>query len=138
MFGFGKQKRMQGLWEDIAGKLHNVLPFPRYLNDGHVPESLKNNNYVLGYHFGLCLNLYTESVKGRTNLEEQGFVLMNALAIALEMDAQEVFQRLDPLMANPDADFKRGFEHANSAYDLIGEGDVTAFLEFNENIRGNY
>ena len=138
MFGFGKQRRMRRLWEEIGARLRDVLAFPRQMNDGQVPESLKKNNYVLGYHFGLCLNLYIESVRGRKETEEQGFVLANALAIALEVDAHEVGQRLEPLMANPDSEFTRGFNHANSAYAQIDTGDVTAFKEFNDNIRGRY
>ena len=50
MFGFGKQNRLRRLSEDIGAKLRNVLAFPRHMNDGKVPESLKKNNYVLGYH----------------------------------------------------------------------------------------
>ena len=129
---------MRRLWEDIGARLRDILAFPRHMNDGQVPESLKKNHYVLGYHSGLCLNLYIESVRGRTETKEQGFVLMNALAIALEVDAQEVGQRLEPLMANPDGEFTRGFDHANSAYARIGTGDVTALKEFNDNIRERY
>ena len=41
-------------------------------------------------------------------------------------------------MTNPDADFELGFEHALSAFTLMGENDETAFKEFNDNIRGEY
>jgi hypothetical protein len=138
MFGLGKQRRIQRLSENIAACLHNALAFPRRMNNGQVPESLRNDNYVLGYHFGLCLSLYIESVNGWTEPEEQGFVLMNALAIALDNDAHTVGQKLEPLMASPDSEFTRGFDHANSAYARVATGDVTAFMEFNENIRACY
>ena len=138
MFGFGQKDRMKNLWEDIGTQLQNILAFPRQMNRGHVPESLKSNNYVIGYHFMMCMNLYIRAVKGKSNTEEQGFVLMNALAMALGMGATEVGNMLDPLMANPDSEFTKGTEDANVAFGMLLDGDSDAFLEFNNRIRGTY
>ncbi|MHA1570857.1 MAG: hypothetical protein ACTSWM_03470 [Alphaproteobacteria bacterium] len=138
MFGLGKKKHMHQFSVDAGTNLRNVLAFPRHVNDGQIPESLKNDNYVLGYHFGLALNLYLKFAKGQNEAAEQGFFLMNALAIALEVDAREVGNRLEPLMENPDSKFKLGFDHAQSAFTKMEIGDNTAFKEFNESIRGRY
>ena len=138
MFGFGKNKRMQRLWETIGAQLRNCLAFPRGVNDGRVPNSLKEDHYVIGFHFMLCLNFYVESVKGKTDPEEQGFVLINALAIALDSNGKDVGAILEPLMANPDESFTLGTEHANTAYEKVGQGDTSALEEFNRNIRGKY
>lgn len=129
---------MKKLWESVGLQLRDILAFPRYMNGGSVPDGLKTSNYVLGYHFMMCLNLYVGAVKGRTNPEEQGFVLANSLALALEMDAHDIGQRLERLMTNPDSDFTRGTEDANRAFEKLMGGNNTAFMEFNSNIRGSY
>jgi len=86
----------------------------------------------------MCMNLYVQAVGGRTDPEEQGFVMMNALSYALERDADELTEALEPLMASPDDAFSLGAEHANTAYEKIAQGDHRAFEEFNENIRSKY
>lgn len=138
MFGVEKNKRMRKRWETIGGQLRDLLAFPRSMNDDRIPDTLKYDHYVLRFHFMMCLNLYIESVKGRTDPEEQGFILINVLAIALESDAQDIDTELTPLMANPDDAFSRGAEHANLAYEMLVRGDQSAFEEFNRNIRNKY
>ena len=86
----------------------------------------------------MSLNLHIHFAGGRPDVEEQGFVMLNSIAIALELDAEEVFETLDPLMSNPTADFQRGVDHANTAFEKIAAGDVTAHKEFNDNMRGSY
>lgn len=134
MFGFGK-KKMEIVWNEIAIKLRNVTPFQRYANDGKFPDSLKNNNYVLGYHFMLALNLYIIEVRGKTSPEEQGFILANSLSITLEIDAHALAERLESLMANPDTEFIKGTDDANSAFEMLEQNNDLAFAKFLNTIR---
>ncbi|MEZ5588973.1 MAG: hypothetical protein R3E46_18050 [Sedimenticolaceae bacterium] len=129
---------MKKMWESIGSQLLDILAFPRHMNGGQVPTSLQNNNYVLGYHFMMCMNLYISAVQCKTNPEEQGFVLMSSLAIALGMEPTEIGKKLEPLMSNPDSEFTMGTEDANAAFALLLDGSSDAFLEFNNKIRGRY
>ena len=115
-----------------------ILAFPRRINGGEVPDSLKNDHYVIGYHFMMCLNLYLSEVEGKTDAEEQGFVLAGSLAIALEMDASQIKEILPPLMADPDDEFTKGTEDANAAFAKVTDGDMDAFFEFNNQIQEKY
>ena len=108
------------------------------MNGGQVPDSLKDNHYVLGFHFMLCQNFYAESVKGKIDPEELGFVLLNGLGIALDSDATDINAILEPLAASPDESFTLGTMHANNAYEKLVQGDTSALEEFNRNIRGKY
>jgi hypothetical protein len=108
------------------------------MNGDRVPDSLKNDHYVLGFHFMMCLKLYAETVRGKVDPEEQGFVLINALSMALERDARELAEQLEPLMSMPDEAFSVGADDGNAAYNRLGQGDANPFDEFNQNIRGKY
>ena len=134
MFGLGK-KKIDVIWKEIAVKLRNISTFQRYSNDGRFPEHLKNNHYVLGYHFMMALNLYIVEIKGKVNTEEQGFVLTNSLSLALEMDASTVGGILEPLMANPDIEFTKGTEDANEAFEMLEQNNELAFAKFNNAIK---
>ncbi|MBI4684092.1 MAG: hypothetical protein HY755_02720 [Nitrospirae bacterium] len=130
---------MKKLWDSIGMQLRDILAFPRQMNGGNVPDALKTNNYVLGFHYMMCIHLYHFAVKGKTDdPEEGGFVLINSVAIALEMDAHDIVQKVDRFMSNPDKDFTRGIEDAKIAFEKLQEGDTNAMFEFNKNIRGTY
>lgn len=138
MFGFGKHKKMQRRWEEIATQLRILLAFPRRMNGDRVPDALKADHYVLGFHFMVGLKLYGEAVKSKADPEEQGFVLINALSIALERDAHDLAEELEPLMKTPDEAFSLGADHGNAAYSRLRQRDERALEEFNRNIRGKY
>ena len=138
MFGIGKKKNIEKLQCVIGGRLRDVLAFPRWVNGGRVPNTLKTNSYVIGYHAMMAVNLYIDAVKGKTDVEEQGFVLANSLALALEMNAHDIAAKLENLEGAKDPDFHRGHKHANAAHQNIRNHDKTAFLEFNNNIRHLY
>ena len=137
MFG-SKTSRARKLGQRIGSQLRDILAFPRTMNGGNVPDTLRYDHYVLGYHFMMCLNLYIELKKGKTNTEEQGLVLANALPIALDREIKDLAPVLEGLMARPDDEFKLGTEHANAAYDKVSRGDTTAFQQFLGNVRGKY
>lgn len=134
----GKPTSVKNLWEGIGSQLLSILAFPRHENGGRVPEALKNSNYVLGYHFMMCMNLYTNLAQGKKDPEEAGFVLMNSLSMALEMDPVEISKKIEPLMADPDSGFKMGAEDANRAFAMFREGNGEALLDFNSKIRSAY
>jgi hypothetical protein len=133
MFGFGKSSRMKKLWTGIGTQLSDFFSYYRRDSD-EIPAELKTNSYVLGYLLRMCLYLYYDAVKGKTDVEEQGFVLANSLAIALNDDARDMSQRIQILIKNPNHDFNRGKEDAISAIEKITKGDTTAFEEFMANI----
>lgn len=134
MFGFGKASRMKKLWTEIGTQLSNLFAFHRQMNNGRVPSILKTSSYVLGYLLRMCIHLYYDAVKGKTDFEEQGIVLANSLALALDVDAHDISQRIQILVKNPDHDFNRGKEDAVRAIEKITSGDTTAFYEFTSNI----
>ena len=135
MFGFGKNKRIKELQESIGLQLRDILASTRVMNGGNIPDSLKANNYVLGFHYMMCVHLYYFAVKGKVDTEEQGFILVNSLVIALEIDAHDIAQRTERLMANPDNDFTRGMEDAKVAFEKMHRGDPSGIVTFNMNIR---
>jgi hypothetical protein len=137
MFG-SKTSRAQKLGQRIGSQLRDMLAFPRTMNGGKVPDTLRYDHYVLGYHFMMCLNLYIELKKGKTDPEEQGLVLANALPLALDREIRDLAPALEELMTTPDDEFKLGTEHANAAYDKVSRGDATAFQEFLGKIRVKY
>lgn len=138
MFGFGKTSRIKKLSESIGLQLRDILAFPRRLHGGNVPDALKANNYVLGFHYVMCLHLYFFAVKGKTDIEEQGFVLINSLTTALDMDAHDITQRVERCMGNSDKDFSRGMAEAKVAFEKLHKGDPSGIAEFSENIRYTY
>ena len=135
MFGIGNKKRVEKLYWIIGEQLKDILAFPRWLNDVRVPDALKTNSYVIGYHAMMAVNLYIDAVKGKTDVEEQGFVLANSMAIALEVDAHDIAAKLESLETTKNMEFYRGHKDANVAYQKILRHDEAAFLEFNNNIR---
>jgi len=134
MFGFGKNKK-EKLWSDVAEKLREISAFQRYANDGKFPDTLKNSNYVLGYHFMMALQLYQAMVNGRTETEEQGFVLANSLSLALEADSEFINSKVMPLIQNPDHEFSEGVQDANEAVEMLGANNNLAFAKFNNRVR---
>lgn len=134
MFGFGKTSRMKKLWTEIGTHLSNFFAFHRQMNNGRVPSMLKEDSYVLGYLLRMCIHLYYDAVKGKADFEEQGIILANSLAVALDIDAHDISQRIQSLAKNPDDNFNRGKEDAIRAIEKIRIGDTTAFEEFSINI----
>lgn len=134
MFGFNKPSRMKKLWTEIGMQLSDFFAFHRQMNNGRVPPILKTNPYVLGYLLRMCIHLYYDAVKGKTDFEEQGVVLANSLAMALDIDAHDISQRIQTLIKNPDDNFNHGKEDAIRAIEKIRIGDTTAFEEFSINI----
>ena len=138
MFGIGKKKRIEKLYHSIGEELRHILAFPRFVNGGRVPDVLTTNSYVIGFHVMMAINLYIDAVKGKTDVEEQGFVMVNSVAIALEVDAHDIAAKLESLETTKNMEFYSGHKDANVAYQKILSHDETAFLEFNNNIRHLY
>ncbi|OOY37350.1 hypothetical protein BOV90_10425 [Solemya velum gill symbiont] len=134
MFGFGK-KKIETIWNDVAIKLREITAFQRYANDGKFPNEFKDSNYVLGYHFMMALQLYIAMMNGKTNPEEQGFVLINSLSLALEVDSDIIINRVMPLIENPDAEFSEGAQDAMEAIEMLNANNDLAFAKFNNRVR---
>lgn len=137
MFGFGKSARIKRLSNDIGMKLRDILAYHRRMNDGRISDILKSSNYILGFHYMICIHLYYFAIGGKTgdDIEERGLVLMNSLAQALEMDLRDVGIRTEQLMRNPDHDFTCGMDDAKDAFEKIYTGNPTALIEFNKTVR---
>lgn len=106
------------------------------MNGGKVPDSLRNDAYVLGYLFMMCLCLYVKFVGGQTDPEEKGFVLSNSLAIALDMNARSLMAILQPQMESPSAQFQLGVNQATIDFEKIEHGDADSpYAEFRRIIR---
>jgi hypothetical protein len=135
MFGFGKRSRMKKLWENIGSQLSDLLAFYRKMNGGSVPEWLKTDKYVIGYHYMMSINLYVNAVNGRTEPEEQGFVVLNSISIALEIPAETIASIIESEVRNSYGSFHSGIRNAKDAIEKLNKGDSTAFLEFNSNLK---
>lgn len=136
MFGFGRASRIKKLSNRVGLQLRDLLAFHRHMNNGNIPSKLKESNYVLGFHYMMCIHLYYFAVKGKTDdLEELGFVLINAMAMALDMDAHAIAQLTENLMKDENKEFTRGMDEAKVAFEKMHMGDKNAVVEFSVNTK---
>lgn len=134
MFGFGKASKIKKLSNSVGLQLRDLLAFHRHMNNGNIPSKLKENNYVLGFHYMMCIHLYYFAANGKTDdLEERGFILINAMAMALDVDAHDIAQLTEKLMKDEDKEFARGMDEAKVAFEKMHSGDKDAVVEFSLN-----
>jgi len=113
MFGFNsKQDDIDSVANNISAIVSLPLTSVKNWNNGTIPNSIISDNYVLGYHFSIAAKLYSIFIKntslkeGLDGFEDQMHVVHKAIAIAFEINMQDVESKLKPLMTaevrNPD------------------------------------
>jgi hypothetical protein len=140
MFGFKKKPPLSDISDEILQRVYGILAFPRSNNDGVVPDSVIDSEYVIGFHCGLIMILYIE-LTGDIEFkhsQDWGVVLRNSLSSVFGLNDDELMQRIFPVLNNPSSEYHRGINDANDTYEMIQNNNNEAFFEFNRNIKHLY
>ena len=140
MFGFKKKPPLSDISDEILQRVYGILAFPRHNNDGVVPDSVIDSEYVIGFHMSLIATLYRE-LSGDINFNNKqnwGLVQFNVFSKVFGLNEDELLQRILPIIENPSSEATRGRNDARDAYEMIQNNNDEAFFEFNRNIKDLY
>jgi len=140
MFGFNKRKSPDEVSKFILERIYGALAHPRQHNNGVLPDSIIESEYVIGFHIALITNLNIVFTGGRNNKhpEDLGFVYLKVLSEVFGLNSTEVNQRILPFAENPSSEFNRGFDDGQEAFQSVGNNDNNAFIKFMTNIQHLY
>ena len=140
MFGFKKKKSPDEVSKLILERIYGALAHPRQHNNGVLPDSIIESEYVIGFHIALITNLNIVFNGGRHNKhpEDLGFVYLKVLSEVFGLNSTEVNQRILPFAENPSSEFNRGFDDGQEAFQSVGNNDNNAFIKFMTNIQHLY
>lgn len=140
MFGFKKKKTPTDISNEILQRVYGVLAFPRDNNDGIVPDSLIDSEYVIGFHMSLIATLYAE-LSGDIDFkctEDWGLVQVDVFSAVLGLNYDELVSRIFPVLQNRSSECNRGVNDAKNTYKMIQNNNDEAFVKFNNNIQHLY
>jgi hypothetical protein len=128
---FSKSRKKSKVIEELTQKLKLFSAFARHMNNGKLPQRMKESDYVLGYHWrmaGILIDLHYR--EGLTH-EDVGDIFLWTLSEVLEVEKDAVGKRLMPLLEEPNTEFTEGTDDADKAFEDIASGNDEAFVEFN-------
>ena len=140
MFGFNKRKSPDEVSKLILERIYGVLGFPRQYNDGVLPDSIIDSEYVIGFHMALLGSLYI-GLTGDVNTKypkDWSLVQIKVLSEILGLSPTELTHRTLPLIENESPELNRGAVDGQEAFRNITNNDNEAFLKFNRNIKHLY
>jgi len=140
MFGFKKKKSPDEVSKLILERIYGALAHPRQHNNGVLPDSIIESEYVIGFHIALItnLNIVFTGVRNNKHPEDLGFVYLKVLSEVFGLNSTEVNQRILPFAENPSSEFNRGFDDGQEAFQSVGNNDNNAFIKFMTNIQHLY
>jgi len=137
MFGFKKKPPLSDISDEILQRVYGILAFPRSNNDGVVPDSVIDSEYVIG---SLIATLYRE-LSGDINFNNKqnwGLVQFDVFSKVFGLNEDELLQRILPIIEKSSSEATRGRNDARDAYEMIQNNNDEAFFEFNRNIKHLY
>lgn len=140
MFGFKKRKSPDKVSKLILERIYGVLAFPRQNNNGVLPDSIIDSEYVIGFHMALLSSLYI-GLTGDVNTKypkDWSLVQIKVLTKVLGLSPTELMNRTLPLIENPSPVFNKGVVDGQEAFRNITNNDNNAFLKFNMTIKHLY
>ena len=142
MFGFNKKKSPDEISKLILKRIYGVLAFPRQHNNGVLPDSLIDSEYVIGFHMALLESLYI-TFTGDVNIkypQDWSLVQIKVLSEILGLSPTELLQRTLPLIENPSSELNRGAVDGQEVFRKINNNDDISyiFVKFMTNIQHLY
>ena len=142
MFGFKKKKSPDEVSKLILERIYGALAHPRQHNNGVLPDSIIESEYVIGFHIALItnLNIVFTGVRNNKHPEDLGFVYLKVLSEVFGLNSTEVTQRVWTHTENPSQEFNKGYDDGEEAFLKINNDDdaSNAFIKFMTNIQHLY
>jgi len=142
MFGFKKKKSPDEVSKLILERIYGALALPRQHNNGVLPDSIIDSEYVIGFHMALLGSLYI-LFTGDVNTKypkDWTLVQIKVLSEILGLSPTELLQRTLPLIENPSSELNRGAVDGQEVFLKINNNDDISyiFVKFMTNIQHLY
>jgi hypothetical protein len=123
------------LSSSVAKKLKDIFEFERWEYGGKLPSYLKNDNLVLGFHFGLANKIFEAHNCYKENQDDFDTVVIKSISLALEITEDEVRGKFLNLIRNKNEEFRSGNVMALKAWPSILSSNPLSLMEFKMALR---